>query len=180
MHWDSRTPLQIDAPKLFLLYQDLNDQKLRGFLAKQNGLVLDVGCGSGRFMDFSDIGVDFSLGMLKRAKKKHILKDFIRASALSLPFKDGIFSISYSVDMLLHITNNMREKAVNELNRVSKKSYIFLAEDRTVTPFIFQILSKNWLLSKFSFYISLILAFPFDRLRKLRVCSTRNILKKLG
>jgi SAM-dependent methyltransferase len=55
--------------KNFQLYQDLNDKKLRVFLKKLRGKVLDAGCGDGRFIEYADVGVDFSRGMLNRAKK---------------------------------------------------------------------------------------------------------------
>jgi len=48
-HWDLRTPLHLGMPKFFLVYQDLNDKKLRVFLRKLKGRILDAGCGEGRF-----------------------------------------------------------------------------------------------------------------------------------
>jgi SAM-dependent methyltransferase len=70
-YWKNRTPLYIGMPKFFLLYQDLDDKKLRVFFKKLRGKVLDAGCGDGRFIEYADVGVDFSRGMLTRAKKRH-------------------------------------------------------------------------------------------------------------
>jgi len=61
--------------KNFQLYQDLNDKKLRVFLKKLRGKVLDAGCGDGRFIEYADVGVDFSRGMLNRAKKNVTLRE---------------------------------------------------------------------------------------------------------
>jgi hypothetical protein len=44
-HWDARTPLYLGMPKFFVLYQDLNDRKLRVFLKRLKGKILDAGCG---------------------------------------------------------------------------------------------------------------------------------------
>jgi ubiquinone/menaquinone biosynthesis C-methylase UbiE len=181
-HWNFRTPLHMNMPKFFLIYQNLNDKKLRKFLRKQEGFTLDAGCGTGRFVEYANIGVDFSSGMLKRAKSKTTGAQFVRASISCLPFKRKIFSIAFSVDVLLHISPKMRKKTIKELNRVAKKSYIFLAEHRTVIPFIYEIFRKIHLvgLSSLFPYVSIFLAFPLDRIRKLQIDSPSLIMSKLS
>jgi SAM-dependent methyltransferase len=181
-HWNLRTPLHVGMPKFFLIYQNLNDKKLRVFLRKLKGRILDAGCGEGRFIAYADVGVDFSRGMLKRAGTRHKGKELIRASILCLPFKDKTFSAAFSVDVLLHISPEKRKHALKELERVAGNSYIFLAEHRTTTPFILEpfrtvSLKLFWLL--FS-YICVLLAFPLDRLRKLQIDSTLQLLEKLA
>ena len=82
-------------PKFFLLYQDLNDKKLRVFLRKLKGKILDAGCGDGRFIAYADVGVDFSKGMLKKARSRYRYKDFVRRlrKSLELLFALGIRQI---------------------------------------------------------------------------------------
>jgi SAM-dependent methyltransferase len=181
-HWNFRTPLYLGMPKLFLVYQNLNDKKLKVFLRKLKGRILDAGCGEGRFIAYSDVGVDFSRGMLKRAEKRHKGKALIRASILYLPFKDKTFSAAFSVDVLLHISPEKRKHALKEIERVAGNSYIFLAEHRTTTPFILEPfrgigLKLFWLIFP---YVCILLAFPLDRLRQLKIDSASQLLEKLS
>lgn len=181
-HWNSRTPLHLGMPKFFLVYQNLNDKKVRVFLRTLKGRILDAGCGDGRFTAYSDVGVDFSRGMLKRAEARHKGKALVRASMLCLPFKGKTFSAAFSVDVLLHISPEKRKCALKELDRVAGNSYIFLAEHRTITPFILESfrtihLKLFWLIFP---YVCVLLAFPLDRLRKLKIESTSQILEKLA
>jgi ubiquinone/menaquinone biosynthesis C-methylase UbiE len=184
-YWSTRTPLHIGMPKFFHFYQDLNDKKLRAFLSKERrkkARILDAGCGEGRFVAYADVGADFSKGMLGRAKGRHQDISFVRASLLHLPFKDRAFSTAFTVDVLLHILPERRKDAINEMNRVSEDCYHFLAEHRTVTPFIFELFRTLpakpfwWVIP----YIAVFLAFPFDRFRKLEIDSGAEVLKKLA
>jgi len=181
-YWCTRTALYKDMPKIFHLYQDLNDNKLRVFLKELKGKILDAGCGNGRFLSYADVGIDFSKGMLQRAKSRQRAKSLVLASILYIPFKDKAFSVAFTADILLHIEPNRRKDVIRELDRVANNSYNFLAEHRTITPFILELLKtihlkpqRIWLS-----YIALLLAFPFDRLRKLKIDSSSQVLRKLG
>jgi len=180
-HWNTRTPLHSGMPNFFHLYQDLNDKKLRVFLKKLSGRILDAGCGDGRFIPYADIGVDFSEGMLKRAKERHQNRGFIRASILNLPFIDKAFSVAFTVDVLLHIQPEKRKGALEELNRVAYDSYNFLAIHRTITPFILELFRTNPLkpLRRIVPYITVFFAFPFDRLKRLKTESASQVLREL-
>lgn len=180
-YWDARTPLHVGMPKFFLLYQNLNDKKLRAFLKRLNGKILDAGCGDGRFLAYADVGVDFSKGMLKRVRTRYPHRTFVRGSILHLPFKDKVFSYAFTVDVLLHIRPSQREYALREVYRVSKDSYNFLGEHRTIIPFIFELLrtfpfKPAWRIIP---YIAVFLAFPFDRVKRLKTDSMNQILEKL-
>jgi ubiquinone/menaquinone biosynthesis C-methylase UbiE len=180
-YWNDRTPLYIGMPKFFLLYQDLNDKKLRVFFKKLRGKVLDAGCGDGRFIEYADVGVDFSRGMLNRAKKRHPYKDYIRASILQLPFKDKVFSSAFTVDVLLHIPSDKREQAIKEIGRVSASSYHFIGEHRSCMPIILELL-RNFPFKWFKViipYITVFLAFPLDRLKQLEIEPAYKTLKRL-
>ena len=181
-YWDTRTPLYIGTPKFFQLYQDLNAKKLRVFLKGLNGKILDAGCGDGRFIEYADLGVDFSKGMLKRAKSRHKTKAFVRASILSLPFRNKIFSASFTMAILLHIEPEKRKNALKELDRVADNSYNFLSEDLTLAPLMLALLRKSPFkyLSQAIPYIAVFLAFPFDRVKKLEIDSSNSVLKKLS
>jgi len=180
-HWNTRTPLHSGMPRFFHLYQDLNDKKLRVFLKRLRGKILDAGCGSGRFITYADVGVDFSKGMLKRAKNLYQDRNFVRASILHLPFKDKVFSTAFTVDVLLHVQPEKRKDALKELNRVADYSYNFLGEHRTITPFILELFRNNSIkqLWRIIPYVTVFFAFPFDRLKRLKIDSASQVLKKL-
>jgi len=152
------------------------------FLKKLRGRILDAGCGSGRFIAYADVGVDFSKGMLKRVKNFYHDRDFVRASILHLPFKDKAFSTAFTVDVLLHIQPEKRKDALNEWNRVADYSYNFLSEHRTITPLILEFFRIRPLkaLGRIVPYITVFFAFQFDRLKRLKIESACQLLRKLA
>ena len=71
------------------------------------GIVLDVGCGQGLFLQriFANstlrVGIDFSLGMLAGAKKvTGFVADFLCADADHLPFREQVFDSVFSFTLL--------------------------------------------------------------------------------
>jgi ubiquinone/menaquinone biosynthesis C-methylase UbiE len=87
--------------------------------------VLDVACGTGRFSRLFRsrgarvIGLDLSRAMLNQARDRQSADFYVEASALQLPFKEGIFDISVSVNAFNHLP--AFEEAINEICRVSKR-----------------------------------------------------------
>lgn len=69
---------------------------------KKDDKIIDVGCGTGRFLKpFSRaraFGLDLTENMLKEAKKYNV--PLVRADAACLPFKDGSFDIVHSTGLL--------------------------------------------------------------------------------
>jgi SAM-dependent methyltransferase len=154
-------------PFLFRLYYDLNDNKLRKFLKMKKGKIVDLGCGNGRFLAYADLGVDFSKGMLERAKRKG--KCLVLASILHLPFKDESFDTAFMADVSIIIKPTERKEAYNEAKRVAKSFYDFLDEDRTVMPFIMSVFRGAPLPITLTAYLALLLCFPIDRVRRLGI-----------
>lgn len=167
-YWNHRTPLALGMPKPINFYFNLNDNKLRKFLRMQKGRILDMGCGDGRFLTYAHVGVDFSLGMLKRAKTNVANKSLVRASILCLPFKDKSFDVAFMVDVFLHIKPIKRQEAFLEAKRVSEKVYNFLGEHRTVFPFIRQFLEESsFRPKKLIVFVAFLLCFFKDRTKNL-------------
>ena len=96
------------------------------FLNDKNGVVLDLGSGTGRnFVQGKNyIAVDISENMIKHAekvaKRKQIEFTGIVADAKELPFPDDYFNAVVCV-AVLHCIENERDKSLEELNRVMKK-----------------------------------------------------------
>ena len=78
-------------------------------LTGPRGLVLDIGCGTGRQalllagLGCEVVAMDISLGMLLEARRRALRKglagriEFVQASADSLPFKPGTFDRAYAI-----------------------------------------------------------------------------------
>jgi len=170
--WNERTPLWSGMPRFVNFYFDLNDNKIRKFLRKQRGMILDVGCGEGRFLSYSDVGVDFSRGMVRRAKKKRKNRNLILASVLHLPFKARTFDMAFMVDVMGYIEPKQRENVWKEVRRIADVFYDFWMPHRTVFHRYFQ-LFKEWFKQKaiipYCIVLAFLISFFIDRLRKLSI-----------
>jgi len=104
---------------------------------KRRILVLEVGCGIGRWVNLVDkvigqpveyVGVDISTKIIVCARRRHPEKLFVICSVTHLPFKSNLFDIVFSVTVLHHIPYSMKEDAIKEVCRVTR-SYVIAVED---------------------------------------------------
>ena len=109
---------------------------------KDNVSVLYVSIGTGKDLDFipksidkkslTICGVDISLGMLKRCKRKFGRKlnlSLFNCCAEDLPFKDNSFDIVFNVGAINFY--NDKQKAIDEMMRVAKDNSKLLIADET-------------------------------------------------
>jgi ubiquinone/menaquinone biosynthesis C-methylase UbiE len=89
--------------------------------------VLDMGCGTGRLLDFAGLGVDGSEEMLSIAKHKHPMKQLFHENALNTHFEDATFEAILSFHVVMHIEKDSFLKLLDEVHRVLKDqgSFIF-------------------------------------------------------
>jgi len=117
--WDSIAPSWSKRRKK-LIFQEVID-----FQKNTKGVILDVGCGSGRniIKNKKYICLDFSENMLKYAKNNSKKIMFIRADATDLPIKDNSFDNVLYV-AILHVIKgkNERKNALKELRRIMKNN----------------------------------------------------------
>lgn len=89
----------------------------------QGGHILDVGCGTGRFLPWLTernrvTGMDLSESMLEQARAKCAQATLTAASVLAIPFPDNTFDAVYSVRVIQHIRD--QEQMIREMSRVCK------------------------------------------------------------
>jgi len=88
------------------------------------GRVLDVGCGLGTeaahlaSLGLTAIGVDLSVGALRRAAVAHPAVRFVRADALRLPLRAGVFDVALDRGCLHYLREADRTSYLLELERV--------------------------------------------------------------
>ncbi|MBI2233018.1 MAG: class I SAM-dependent methyltransferase [Candidatus Aenigmarchaeota archaeon] len=100
------------------------------FLGSRSGLILDLGCGSGRNFERVNgkiVGLDFSENMLKFAKQckkeRNIDAGLVCGNLTSLPFEDETFDAAIYISTLQCIEGKQnRKKALKELHRVLRKN----------------------------------------------------------
>lgn len=94
------------------------------FTEDKEGLILDVGCGSGRNLieGYNYVATDFSVEMLRYAKEKAKFKEinsmFVLCDSAFLPFKENIFDSSIYYASLHNVKE--KDKAINDLKYVLK------------------------------------------------------------
>jgi len=138
-----------------------------------NAHVLEVGCGTGNYLEkLKDkvsflIGLDGSQKMLVRAKSKSPHIKLIRANAEYLPFPDQSFDAIYCIQVLHHISD--RHKFTSEIFRTLKQG----------GRFVLQTCSHEQLLS-FCFYHYFAHAREIDLKRFPSINSIFDLLSSVG
>lgn len=129
---------------------------LRHYLAKKSAVqskdtVLDLCTGTGSLAlvlsNYVDkgliIGVDFSKGMLSKARNKvHLLRlkniKFVMADAGFLPFKTGVFDVITCSHSMYELTGETRKRALAEIKRILKENgrFCMMEHERPNNVFI--------------------------------------------
>ncbi len=103
-------------------------QKLKAYQNK--GKVLDIGSGSGRDakdlmqLGYEYIGVDYSDGLLKEARKNNPGVLFFKQSVYELDFPPNSFDLFWACAVLLHMPKDKIDIALRSIERVMKKGAI--------------------------------------------------------
>ncbi len=92
----------------------------------QNSLLLDMGCGTGNYTNVlkpfvkNIIGLDLSIGMIKKAKNKYPNLEYTNSNILWIPFRSEVFNGLYLIQVIHHISNKL--DLFKEAYRVLKKN----------------------------------------------------------
>jgi ubiquinone/menaquinone biosynthesis C-methylase UbiE len=95
--------------------------------------LLDLPCGTGRFVPVLEelagrvVSADISLEMMGVATSRFpgARASFVQCSVERLPFPDSSFDLTFTARFLLHLPPDLRQAALSELSRVSKRWVFF-------------------------------------------------------
>ena len=106
--------------------------------------VLDGGCGTGEFSTLFQkakyTGIDSSERFIEYAKRKHE-KEFVRADAARLPFKNERFDAGLIIGVLHHFPDRKAREVLKEVKRVLKRKGVLLVME-DVPPWGFNPLGR--------------------------------------
>ena len=83
--------------------------------------ILDLGCGTGRFIEFANNGVDISPKMIAIASKKNPHIEIKEGSVTNIPYPDNYFDTIFSLHVIMH------------LNKETTHSFLIEAANKTKT-----------------------------------------------
>lgn len=89
-------------------------------------LILDLGCGTGRLLNFCNFGIDASEKMVSIAQHKHIDKKILIRDATNTMFNNAEFQVVFSFHVLMHLNQNKVEEILNEAHRILKSGGRFI------------------------------------------------------
>ncbi|MFN0015217.1 MAG: class I SAM-dependent methyltransferase [Saprospiraceae bacterium] len=139
-----------DSDRFGNTYGQFIDAQERAILSQLLGSavgqrVLDVGCGTGRFLDFATHGLDASAAMLAVARQKQPDKLLTQADFFEQPYENDYFEAAISMHVVMHIASTDLEKLLAEVHRILKPGGQFIFDfpskpRRTLLGYK----SKNW------------------------------------
>lgn len=120
-------------------YGQYLDQQERSFLSRilkdvPSEKCMDIGCGTGRLLDYADYGVDFSPEMLKIAAQKNPHKILLEGSLTDIPIENNVLEVIYSFHVIMHqdieTTTKFLDQAHQKLKRGGKLIFDFPSAKR--------------------------------------------------
>ncbi|MEO0293841.1 MAG: class I SAM-dependent methyltransferase [candidate division WOR-3 bacterium] len=99
----------------------IREKLIKEYLKREKGLIIDIGCGEGRYLKENIIGADISIEKLKKAKKKRNLSLLINLDIEGeLCFRDNSFDFVLFSEVLEHL--RFPEKALKNIFNILKPS----------------------------------------------------------
>lgn len=98
----------------FIHHQEM--RILKPLLQNKKGAILDLGCGTGRLLEFATHGIDLSPKMVAEARKKHPEKAIQASEATRLDFPNEHFSTVFSMHVFMHLS-------LPKLRQISQEVY---------------------------------------------------------
>jgi SAM-dependent methyltransferase len=149
--------LHPDAPTWFNCTIDRLQEKswrkgLKCCGARDHSFVLDVGCGTGRWLrrylqqQFRAVGLDATQDMLRRAIIGGLACPVVVGQAQNIPFQSGSFELVSAVTVVQHISLQDQCDVLKEMSRILQPGgHLMLIElIRGEAPHIFPRSAKGW------------------------------------
>lgn len=89
-------------------------------------LNLDLACGTGRFLDYADYGLDISDKMIEVSMGKYPNKNLQVGDAEKLDYSESYFNNILSFHLFMHLDLDVTQNILNETNRVIKRGGYFI------------------------------------------------------
>ena len=111
----------------------------------ENSKILDLGCGTGRFLSFANFGVDISPNMIAESKLKFPNIEFSEGSVSNIPFENNFFETIFSMHVIMHlnceITKDFLDESHKKLQENGRLIFDFPSKKRRN---LFKYKSNNW------------------------------------
>lgn len=146
--WERKETIE-DFGRSYFLYPGEANLCRRWFSA--GGRILDLGCGTGRTTlilheaQLNVIGIDLSIGMVSRMKRRFPYLQSMAADATALPFADASFDgVLFSYNGLSFIYPMERRKAaLSEIHRVLKTGGHFIFSAHNAPGIVFNLRDRS-------------------------------------
>lgn len=120
-----------DRDRFANTYGQYIDLQERALLAKL-GLTdtpsdtLEMACGTGRFLEYANVGIDASEQMLAQARNKYPHKVLVQCPAQKIPMPDASFSTIYSFHLMMHLPVETIGQIMQEAHRLLRPGGRFI------------------------------------------------------
>jgi len=101
------------------------DKQERSFLESlhlDSNKTVDLGCGTGRFLNFAEYGIDISSNMIAQSKQKYPEKNIQLGSLSQVPFENQFFKNAFCFHVIMHLDKKETASFLNEAHRILEKN----------------------------------------------------------
>ena len=125
-YYDELAP-NYDANRFGNSYGKFIDGQERAFLKKNlpeisASKILDLGCGTGRFLNFANFGVDISPKMIEIAQEKYPEKTLKIGTLSEIPFEHHYFDSIFCFHVIMHLDEKNLEAFLKETSQKLAKN----------------------------------------------------------
>ena len=92
------------------------------------GLNLDIACGTGRFLDYADYGIDLSPTMIAVSKKKYPHKTFFVGDIEKLPYPNDFFENVFSFHLCMHLEFQQLQSIFDGVSKIVQSNGLFIVD----------------------------------------------------